>query len=342
MEYLAGSMLIKMTTVVKVENLKKYFPIGVSLLDRLFSREKKFVRAVDGVTFDIKNGEIFGLVGESGCGKTTCGKLIMKLIEPTSGRIRFRGQDITDLDDKEMRKYRSKMQIVFQDTATSLNPRKTIYYTLSQPFLVHNLCERHEVKEAVLKLLELVKLTPAEEFIERYPHELSGGQKQRVNIARALAVNPDFIVFDEPTSALDVSTQAGIINLIRDITAHMHKEFSSLFITHDLAVIRSIANRVGVMYLGKIVELASTQELFNNPLHPYTRALLSATPVPNPQSTRSKDRIILKGDIPSPINPPMGCRFHPRCPYAQFECSKVEPKLVEVSNHHFVACSMMA
>jgi oligopeptide/dipeptide ABC transporter ATP-binding protein len=325
-----------MTALIEVNNLKKYFLAGTSFLEGLFRHEKKFIRAVDGVSLEIEKEEAFGVVGESGCGKTTFGKTILRLLEPTSGVVHFMGQNIYKLGGKEMRKYRSKMQMVFQDTTASLNPRKSIRYILSQPLLMHGMCERSEVEENVLKILKLVNLIPAEQFIDRFPHELSGGQKQRIGIARALTVNPDFIVLDEPTSSLDVSVQANILNLLKNI--RREKKLTFLFITHDLAMLRSMANKIAVMYLGRIIEFADTQELFGNPLHPYTKALLSAVPIPKPKVTRNRKKIVLKGDVPNLTDLPSGCHFHPRCPYAHSDCSKFELELVEVINNHLVAC----
>lgn len=328
-----------MPTLLEVDNVIKYFPVVGSFFEKFFSKEKKFVHAVDGVTLDIRKGQKLSLVGESGCGKTTCGKLIVKLLESTAGTIRFMGQDITKSTNKDMKKLRSKMQMVFQDAAASLNPRKTVYQMLCQPYLTHHLCAKDEVEGKVLKLMELIGLTPAEEFCYRYPHELSGGQKQRVCIGRATAVKPDLMVLDEPTSGLDVSMRASILNHLKDLQQKM--DLSYLFITHDLAMVRSISDNVAVMYLGKIVELAEVGELFKYPVNPYTKSLLSVTPIPHPRRSRNREMRILKGDVPSPIYPPSGCRFHTRCIHARPECSKSEPKLVEVSNNHFVACHVM-
>lgn len=317
-----------MDTLVEVKNLKKYFYQGGGPL-----KKKEAIKAVDNVSFSIKRKEILGLVGESGCGKTTCGKLILRLMNPTEGSIFFDGVDITHLKQKQMKEIRKKMMIIYQDPYGSLDPRMTIGSAIAEPIEVHNLAETKEEKEnKIVELMEKVGLTPDQ--INRYPHEFSGGQRQRIGIARALATNPTFIVADEPVSALDVSIQAQIINLLKDL----QKDFglTLLFITHDLSVIKHTSDRIAVMYAGKLVELASKQDLFYDPLHPYTRALLSAIPVPDPD--RQKKYIPLTGEVPSLINPPPGCRFHPRCTQARPDCSKGEPVLREVKKDHFVAC----
>jgi len=318
-----------MEKLVEVKNLKKYFWTGRGAFIK-----KEAVRAVDDVSFYIKKREILGLVGESGCGKTTCGKVILRLIDPTEGSIYFEGNDITRLKQKEMRKFRTKMMIIYQDPFGSLDPRMTIGSTIAEPMEVHNIASKEEKENKIIELMEKVGLT--QDQINRYPHEFSGGQRQRIGIARALATNPKFIVADEPVSALDVSIQAQIINLLKDL----QKEFglALLFIAHDLSVIKHISDRVGVMYLGKTVELAPKKELFDNPKHPYTEALLSSIPVPDPKF--GKKSKILMGDVPSPINPPSGCRFHPRCSKCMPKCSKIEPELKEVSKGHFVACHL--
>jgi peptide/nickel transport system ATP-binding protein/oligopeptide transport system ATP-binding protein len=313
--------------MLEIEGLKKYFYVGGGLF-----KKPKVSRAVDDVSFVIDEGETLGLVGESGCGKTTCGKTILKLYEPNGGKIIFRGEDITNLNRSEMRKYRRQMSIIYQDPFGSLDPRMNVGGIISEPMEVHNLYSKEERADTVIKIMEKVGLTP--EQMNRYPHEFSGGQRQRIGIARALAVDPDFIVADEPVSALDVSIQAQILNLMQDLQKEFG--FTYLFITHDLSVIKHICDRVAVMYVGKIVEMADKSELFNNPLHPYTEALLSAVPVPNPSFTRKE--IILKGDVPSTTNPPSGCRFHPRCPIAQDICSHQEPEFVNKGNGHFAAC----
>jgi len=318
-----------MEKLVEIRNLKKYFWTGGGPF-----RKKEAVRAVDDVSFYIKKREILGLVGESGCGKTTCGKVILRLIDPTEGSIHFEGNDITQLKQKEMRKFRREMMIIYQDPFGSLDPRMTIGSTIAEPMEVHHIVSKEEKENKIIELMEKVGLT--QDQINRYPHEFSGGQRQRIGIARALATNPKFIVADEPVSALDVSIQAQIINLLKDL----QKEFglTLLFIAHDLSVIKHISDRVGVMYLGKTVELAPKKELFDNPKHPYTEALLSSIPVPDPKF--GKKSKILMGDVPSPINPPSGCRFHPRCSKCMPKCSKVEPKLREISKDYFVACHL--
>ena len=316
-------------TLVEVKELKKYFPLGGGPF-----KKKDAVKAVDNVSFQIKRKEILGLVGESGCGKTTCGKLILRLINPTSGTIMFEGNDITHLKQKQLADVRKKMMIIYQDPYGSLDPRMTIGGAIAEPMEVHKLTKTKEEKEnKIIELMDDVGLT--QDQINRYPHEFSGGQRQRIGIARALATNPTFIVADEPVSALDVSIQAQIINLLRDL----QKDFglTMLFITHDLSVIKHISDRVIVMYAGKIVEVAMKQDLFREPVHPYTRALLSAIPVPDPDH---QSRFIpLSGEVPSLIKPPPGCRFHPRCSEAHPECCSCEPSLVEVKKDHFVSCT---
>lgn len=318
--------------LLSVRNLVKSFPIKGGLL----SREVASVKAVSGVSFDIRKGETLGLVGESGCGKSTLGRCILRLIEPTSGQIFFKGQDITQIGPAEMRKLRRNMQIIFQDPYASLNPRMTVEDTLGEPLDIHKLCaNKQERKQRIYKLLDMCGLR--REAINRYPHEFSGGQRQRICIARALAVEPDFIVCDEPVSALDVSIQAQIVNLLQDLQKELGLTY--LFIAHDLKVVEHISTRVAVMYLGKIAEMADAEELYASPKHPYTQALLSAIPIPDP--TYKKDRVILRGDVPSPINPPSGCYFHPRCPVAQGNCASETPALRELSHGghpHNAAC----
>lgn len=319
---------------VEIEDLKKHFPVKTGFV----RKETKVIHAVDGINFDIRESETFGLVGESGCGKTTLGRLAVRLLEPTAGTVRFEGKDIFKLDLTELRMLRRQMQIVFQDPFASLNPRKTIRSILSQPFRIHQDLEGDEVETKVLELLEQVGLSPSKSFIDRFPHELSGGQRQRIGVARAIALRPRFIVADEPVSALDMSVRAQVLNLINSLQAEY--ELTYLFISHDLAVVRSVSDRVGVMYVGKVVELGDVEELFNNPLHPYTAALLAATPVPDPKFSRSRERIVLKGDVPSPVDPPSGCRFHPRCYIVIGKCSKIEPELTECAPEHFAACHL--
>ncbi|MEW5867384.1 MAG: dipeptide ABC transporter ATP-binding protein [Bacillota bacterium] len=315
--------------LLDVKDLVKHFPITKGII---LSRQVGAVKAVDGVSFFINRGETLGLVGESGCGKSTTGRLILRLIEATSGEIHFEGRNILKLGREEMRELRKDMQIIFQDPYASLNPRMTVGDIIGEPMEIHRIARGREKDKRVKELLEVVGLSPL--HARRYPHEFSGGQRQRIGVARALAVNPKLIICDEPVSALDVSIQAQVINLLQDL----QKEFglTYLFIAHDLSVVKHISDRVAVMYLGKIVELAAKHELYNNPQHPYTEALLSAVPIPDP--TKKKQRIILEGDVPSPINPPSGCRFHTRCRYAQEICSKEDPKFIDIGDLHFVAC----
>ncbi len=314
--------------LLEVKGLKKYFPIRSGILSKITGH----VQAVDGINLHIDKGEILGLVGESGCGKTTVGRLILGLIEPTAGEIIFEGVNIAELDKKQMRNLRRNMQIIFQDPYASLNPRMTVGDIIGEPLSIHHISKGKEIEERVFYLLETVGMDP--HYRKRYPHEFSGGQRQRIGIARALALNPKLIVCDEPVSALDVSIQAQVINLLEDLQTQFG--FTYLFIAHDLSVIKHISNRVAVMYLGKIVELADTEELYSNPLHPYTEALLSAVPVPDP--TLERKQIVLKGDVPSPINPPSGCHFRTRCLHAQPICSQEDPPFIEIDKNHFLAC----
>jgi oligopeptide transport system ATP-binding protein len=317
--------------LVKVSNLKKHFPITSGIL---VQREVGAVKAVDGVTFTVFKGETLGLVGESGCGKSTTGRTVLQLYRPTSGTVEFEGTELTKLNGEDLRKMRRRMQMIFQDPYASLNPRMTVGRIISEPLKVHNVGNAKEQMERVQYLLEKVNLNPY--FVNRYPHEFSGGQRQRIGIARALALNPSFIVCDEPISALDVSIQAQVVNLLQDLQTEFGLTY--LFIAHDLSMVRHICDRVAVMYLGQIVEVAPSDELYNNPLHPYTQALLSAVPVPDPDVERKRQRIILKGDVPSPANPPVGCNFNTRCPVAIDVCFKDEPVLEEITPGHWVAC----
>ncbi|NJE54017.1 ABC transporter ATP-binding protein [Thermococcus sp. 21S9] len=317
-----------MEPVLKVENLKKHFPV------RSLLRTVAWVKAVDGVSFEIQPGETFGLVGESGCGKTTTGRTILRLIEPTDGKITFKGKDVTKLKGKELLWFRRHAQIMFQDPYSSLDPRQTVFNIIMEPVKFHGI-EVDDPEEFVIRLLESVGLN--EMHLYRYPHEFSGGQRQRIALAKILALQPDFVVLDEPTSALDVSVQANILNTLKDL--QKKHGFSYLFISHDLGVVKYMSHRMGVMYLGKLVEVGPAERIFENPLHPYTQMLLSAIPIPDPELARKKKKMEIKGEPPSPINPPKGCRFHPRCPLAKAGlCDKQEPPLVEVEKDHYVAC----
>ena len=313
-----------MEKLLEVRNLKKYFPSGTQV-----------VKAVDDVSFDVYEGETLGLVGESGCGKSTTGRMTIKLLDSTAGSILYRGRDIAQLKGSELRDQRCRMQIIFQDPFSSLDPRKTIGETIGRPLQVHGLASRRQRFERVLELMERVGLDP--NWVNKYPHELDGGRRQRVGIARALAVNPEYIVCDEPVSALDVSIQAQVLNLLQDLQEEMGLTY--LFISHDLSVVKHLSNRIAVMYLGKIVELATSDELFANQAHPYTQALLSAIPIPSIDA--KPKRILLQGDVPSPKNPTSGCRFHTRCPYATERCRQEEPRLQDIGSGHFVACHLM-
>ncbi|WP_246258667.1 ABC transporter ATP-binding protein [Kroppenstedtia pulmonis] len=317
-------------TLLQVHNLKKYFPIRGGV----FSRKVGEVKAVDDVSFTVQKGETLGIVGESGCGKSTTGRTILRLEEPTSGEVKFEGKSLTDLSNEQMRKMRRELQMVFQDPFASLNPRKTAGAIIEEPMIVHGIGSAKERKEQVKELLQVVGLDSYHG--ERYPHQFSGGQRQRIGIARALAVKPKLIIADEPVSALDVSIQSQVLNLLEDLQKKFNLTY--LFIAHDLSVVRHISDRVGVMYLGRMVELSQRNDLYENPLHPYTRALLSAVPIPNPEAKR--ERIILTGDVPSPSRPPTGCAFHTRCPHVMDICREKRPDFTDRGNGHFVACHL--
>jgi oligopeptide transport system ATP-binding protein len=315
---------------LKVDNLVKHFPV----LRGVFQRQVGAVHAVDGINFEIKRGETFGLVGESGCGKSTAGRTILQLYRPTAGRVIFDGVDLVTLKGEDLRRMRRRMQMIFQDPYASLNPRMTVNEIVGEPLLVHGVSKGNEITERVKELLNIVRLS--RDFGSRYPHEFSGGQRQRIGVARALALQPEFIVCDEPISALDVSIQAQVINLLEELQEQFNLTY--LFIAHDLSMVRHISDRVGVMYLGIVVELAPVSELYSTPLHPYTKALLSAVPVPDPVIEEQRQRIILEGDVPSPVNPPSGCRFRTRCPIRQDMCAEQTPTWREAAPGHWVAC----
>jgi oligopeptide transport system ATP-binding protein len=321
--------------LARVKNLKKYFPITRGII---FQRQIGAIKAVDDISFTIRRGETLGLVGESGCGKSTTGRTILQLYRPTSGSVLFEGQDLATMKGEQLRRMRRKMQMIFQDPYASLNPRMTVGNIVGEPLEVHGVAKAKERRERVQELLQLVGLNPY--FINRYPHEFSGGQRQRIGVARALALNPSFIVCDEPISALDVSIQAQVVNLL----GNLQQEFglTYLFIAHDLSMVRHISDRVAVMYLGKIVELTSRDELYSNPLHPYTQALLSAVPIPDPVIEETRRRIILEGDVPSPANPPAGCNFSTRCPRVLEVCHEEEPEFKEAGPSHWAACHLIA
>jgi len=318
--------------ILEVKNLKMYFPVGSGFLSR---KPVGYVKAVDDVSFTVKRGETLGLVGESGCGKTTTGRCILQLYKPTAGQVIFDGQDLTSMNTKTMRGMRREMQVIFQDPYSSLNPRMTAGNIIGEPLIVHGLvANKTEYRDKVADLLTNVGLNPY--MADRFPHEFSGGQRQRIGVARALSVSPKFIVADEPVSALDVSIQAQIINLLEDLQEQFNLTY--LFIAHDLSVVRHISDRVGVMYLGHLVEMAERNEIYRNPSHPYTKALLSAVPIPDPVLDAQRERVLLTGEVPSPLNPPSGCVFHPRCPAANDTCSQILPDLREVETDHYSAC----
>lgn len=322
------------TTLLKIRDLKVYFPIFKGII---LERQVGAVKAVDGLTFNIERGETLGLVGESGCGKSTTGRAILQLLRPTSGQVYFKDTELTSLTGEALRQMRRQMQMIFQDPYSALNPRIKIGNIIGEPLEIFGLATGTAKLARVNQLMELVGLNP--EFAVRYPHEFSGGQRQRIVIARALAVNPDFIVCDEPIAALDVSIQAQVINLMQSLQQQL--ELTYLFIAHDLSVVRHICSRIAVMYLGKIVELTDRVSLYENPLHPYTQALLSAVPIPDPELESRRERIVLQGDVPSPTNPPQGCRFHTRCPYVMDICRQEEPAFIDAGNEHYVACHLV-
>ncbi len=317
-------------TLLRVDDLVMHFPIYRGVIQRQVGA----VRAVDGVSFIVQRGETLGLVGESGCGKSTTGRTILQLYKPTGGSVHFEDVDLVHLKGEELRKMRRKMQMIFQDPYASLNPRMTVADIVAEPLVVHNVAKGKEIQDRVEHLLELVNMNPS--FASRYPHEFSGGQRQRIGVARALALQPSFIICDEPISALDVSIQAQVVNLLEELQEQFNLTY--LFIAHDLSMVKHISNRVAVMYLGVIVELASRDELYAKPLHPYTQALLSAVPIPDPVADAKRKRTILQGDVPSPANPPSGCRFRTRCPIAEAVCAETRPEFREIRPGHFVAC----
>ena len=320
-------------TLLRVEDLKIYYPVAGSGFGK-----KEFVKAVDGVTFEVKKGEVFGIVGESGCGKSTLGRGVCKLENLTSGHVYLDGEDITEYNDRRMRSIRKKVQMVFQDPYASLNPRMSVFDIIAEPLLVHHLYQdKADLEKKVLDLLHRVGLD--DYHANRYPHEFSGGQRQRIGIARALAVEPSLIIADEPVSALDVSIQAQVLNLLNELKHDL--DLTYIFVAHDLSVVEYISDRVGVMYLGNFVEVGEKEKIYSNPMHPYTQALLSAVPVPDPKLSRTRKRIILEGDVPSPMNPPSGCRFHTRCPYATEKCKQVVPTFKEYEKGHWVACHLL-
>ncbi len=319
--------------MIEVKGLKKHFDITNSI----FAKDRKIVKAVDGVDFFINKGETFGMVGESGCGKSTVGRTILRLYKPTAGEILLDGEDISQLNKRQLLPYRKDMQMIFQDPYASLNARMTVKDIVGEPLDIHGLAKGQEREDRIHYLLQRVGLN--RDHASRYPHEFSGGQRQRIGIARALAVDPKFIICDEPISALDVSIQAQVVNMLADLQEEFGLTY--LFIAHDLSMVRYISDRVGVMYLGNLAEVAETEELYNNPLHPYTQALLSAIPLPNPEVAKANKRIKLEGEVPSPINPPAGCKFRTRCPYAVEECAKKDPQMREVKPGHFVACHIV-
>lgn len=323
------------TVIVSLNNIKKWFPVRQGIIDNLLARgEPEFVRAVDGVSLEIKRGEVFGLVGESGSGKTTVGRLALRLLEPTEGKVIFDKIDLSTLSAEELRLLRSRMQVIFQDPMASLNPRMTVIDAISHPLEIHQADKLEDKEEIICAMLEDVGLSPPEVFLNKYPHQLSGGQRQRVVIARALVTEPDLILADEPIAMADVSVRALLLELMRFLKDEHNLTY--LFITHDLATAKYICDRIGVMYLGKLVEVSDLSSVYGNPLHPYTQALMAAVPIPDP--LRRRNQPLPRGEIPSPINPPSGCRFHPRCPYVENICGRDEPELREIEPGHTVAC----
>ncbi|MBU0490460.1 MAG: ABC transporter ATP-binding protein [Chloroflexi bacterium] len=320
--------------LLDVQGLKKWFPVESGLIENLITRDKSFVRAVDGVDFHIQRGEVLGLVGESGSGKTTTGRLILRLIEPTAGQVTFDGIDVLGLPNEQMRGLRQRMQIIFQDPFASLNPRMKVGDAIGHGLVIHHMAKGHDKRDRVCQVMDQVGLKPAPVLYEKYPHQLSGGQRQRVVVARALATLPDLVIADEPIAMADVSVRAMLLELLIELKEEL--DLTYLFITHDLATAKYICNRIAIMYLGRIVEVGPLWDVYSDPQHPYTQALLAAVPVPDPKARRTHP--MPKGEIPNPTNPPSGCRFHPRCPQAQDGCSELEPNLVEVSPGHLVAC----
>lgn len=318
--------------LIEVSNLKKYFPVK----NQFIRNEKKFIKAVDGVSFEIRKGETFGLVGESGCGKSTLGRSITRLYDVTEGDIFFEGTNIAKLNKREMKEYHGKMQIIFQDPYSSLNPSMNVEELINEPLALHSILTKKERLEKTEHLLEMVGLS--KDDMEKFPHEFSGGQCQRIGIARAISTNPDFVLCDEPISALDVSIQAQVVNMLEDLQQDMGLTY--LFVAHDLSMVRHISDRIGVMYLGNIVEISKSNDLYKNPLHPYTKALLSSIPIADPKKAKAAVRQIIEGDIPSPMDIPSGCRFHTRCPYAKPICKEISPQMKEVENGHSVACHL--
>ncbi|MGE8203251.1 ABC transporter ATP-binding protein [Heyndrickxia sp. NPDC080065] len=318
--------------LIEIKNLKKYFPLKSSM----FKKEKQVVKAVDDVSFHIFKGETFGLVGESGCGKSTLGRTLNRLYEPTAGEIIFDGHDIASLNNKELQPYQKRMQMIFQDPYSSLNPYMNVEEIIDEPLEIHTKLSKNERREIIIDILEKVGLK--KEDMEKFPHEFSGGQRQRIGIARALAINPDFILCDEAISALDVSIQAQVINMLEDLQSELNLTY--LFVAHDLSMVRHISDRIGVMYLGKMVEISKSDELYNKPLHPYTQALLSAIPIPDPIKAKNNNREIITGELPSPIEMEKGCPFRSRCPFAKAICAEAEPQMKQIDNNHSVACHL--